>query len=599
MKIWTSILIAAIVVLSGCEIVFQGKALKASTVPTITSIGPVERAGNIGSRPAITTDSLNQPHIVVQGGLGQLYLTDRINGTWQETVFNLSSYTAPSSEINFPRTVIDKHNNRQWISGIMIYVGEIGGCGMGVITRSNVSTAPSGIYFLKSLVNDPSMIPLCMIDLDTAKTDIAYLYGNYGLWQEFGVNADGSIKTGSAGQKLITKNLGERNIYQFGISPADGNMWHSSYVGHPDLASVRYNGYMNSTMGSEVAWADPAIYPANDEDNYGGLCTDAKNSKAAYFAVYGGNGKIYVNVFNGSSMVYSKTKLLTMNADGGIKRYSPQWAPAKNGGAWLCWQFGGHIYVQYIGIDKVNGEAIDVAVGNTASIASDSKGDLHIVFMTGSDTKYVKCLVDSQMPIPATTLIAPVNATIKNPLDIKFSWAPVQEANKYRLTINWDDGGTNVYIDVWTTATSWMDNTNWAYGKYNWAVLTASNDVMGTWSTKALFTYTTNTVPPVTNLPAVVLNPIHATEIRDLSWQPIVGVDGYKFVLSMGSEIIVDKTLTSNVYEPDSLKDGSYTYYVQAVSNNAVGPITVGEFKTTRLSLVELVMEFIGRFWPF
>ena len=227
------------------------------------------------------------------------------------------------------------------------------------------------------------------------------IWVNGGNWEKCWY-ANG-IFPAAGGVSLFPQNLGERPTGSFRISKAGSvahassgthGVFHAAFNGHPGLPGLENSGYQNSVRYERgegfVPWVNAAIYTGNEEDNYVGLGTDNSNPEAAYLALDSHSMGIIVNVWNGTNMMYSLNDPLklagTINIAG--HRWSPQWSPAIEKGAWLCYINGGMVTVCYISPDGAHGSPTAICAGNDASIATDKSGFLHIVYMNGGQTCY-------------------------------------------------------------------------------------------------------------------------------------------------------------------------------------------------------------------
>jgi hypothetical protein len=369
----------------------------------IDSVSAPETLGEDGVKPTIATDRKNQPHIIYMlefdGGVWGVW--DKIGGNWRNTEVALSSFHSPAGTWNNPWMEIDPDTDRAWISGIMIIMGNYDGTGMGIATRGSMSTDPSGFYFARRRMLEPPSWATGNLSIEPNDGN-AIVWINSGTWEELSF-VGGAIQRTEGGSALFQQNLSERPTMTFKISKAGSvahavggshGVWHAAFNGHPNLGELRYSGYCNSMFAngqSWVAWDDTALRDGVDEDNFVGLCTDNSNPQAAYIAIDNHKGSIIVNIWNGSSMVYGLDSLFSVPGMASLPRYPPQLAPAAGSGAWLCYVTEGHVALCYISADgHSNGSPVLICPGDHPSIAVDSSGDIHLVYMDGNSAYYRK-----------------------------------------------------------------------------------------------------------------------------------------------------------------------------------------------------------------
>jgi hypothetical protein len=376
---------------------------------TIDVIGDpvVIGAGAAGVKPSIAVDSADQPHAVVLkwdgGGVWDLY--DKVGGTWQSsTTVSLSDYWSPAGSWNNPHMEIDLANDRCWISGIMVIIGNYDGTGIGMITRANMTSGGGTAEFQRrQMVSPPSWATgNSAVDQENGS---AVIWVNYGVWEKL-IYSGGISKVDSGSTLFPGINLGERPTDTFRISragavvhPVSGthSVWHAAFGGHPGLEGVglRRNGYQNSfnleSGGGKIDWVDSAIYGGGEDHDFTGLTTDNSDPLVAYMAIdtHMGLG-IVANVWDGSTMVHSITTPFSTPGSSGFHRWSPQLAPAVTTGAWMCYVDSGVVKLIYLSVDGADdGTPVTVASsGAHASIAVDSVGYIHLVYMNGGNVCY-------------------------------------------------------------------------------------------------------------------------------------------------------------------------------------------------------------------
>jgi hypothetical protein len=360
----------------------------AATVPQILTIGPEESAGVNGRLSDIATDTLDQPHIVSDGGTFA-YMYDRIGGVWQASSLNV----APFNQFYNPALEIDR-NNRSWCSGIIV-------AGLGFIVRDNVSTTPGAPFFSEQLI-EPAW-DCGNLSLDPGKPDYCVGLSARGHWSEFVFDASrpGHIRQVDAGAFNIISG-GEKNTLK--ISPA-GNVVHPNGGGnHAVWHAVTDTGYQNSfrnDMGyNYVEWASWGRYTEIHNDGaYPSVVGDNKDPYTAYMVHGWGDTGVKVNIWQGNAdgsgrMLTSSTDLLEISDGGsGGRRFAVQMAAAKDGGAFIIWQRSGQVIVRFIARDGTLGPETVIGNGTLANICADSKGNLHCVYAGAGGIKYRKLTV--------------------------------------------------------------------------------------------------------------------------------------------------------------------------------------------------------------
>jgi len=97
-------------------------------------------------------------------------------------------------------------------------------------------------------------------------------------------------------------------------------------------------------------------------------------------------------------MMFSSSALLRIDSSGssGLRRYAPQLAPAKDGGAFICWTRSNRIKIRYIAPDGGTGPEVDVSAGTLGNLCVDAEGNIHVVY-NNSGIRYRKINVLSSV----------------------------------------------------------------------------------------------------------------------------------------------------------------------------------------------------------
>jgi hypothetical protein len=348
-------------------------------------------------RASITADGKDQPHIATEWNDGNvnngIYMYHRTGYAWQaqKTVLG-GKYEAPVIRVDA--------KDRLWLSTSMVcadYPGpgspcytnfnDMGGrkcCNQ--VSQYSGASAPAAPAQAWGPVNINSGF-VGVMDLDPFSPDTALHLGDFFVsFDAAGNPTKGFDPDLRAGEKMAV-----------GVSPRAGQagIWHAASGGSQGNPSA----YTNSTMGGRKEfWADePYLTAAGDDGSYIALGIDLVKPDAAY--ITGSYDGVVVNIWDGQKFVFPASNLYQVDATAasfgnGVRRFSPQWAPARNGGAYLCWTAAGNrVKVRYF-THKGSadfGPEIDLAAGSKCSLAADSKGALHLVYENGG-VRYRKIL---------------------------------------------------------------------------------------------------------------------------------------------------------------------------------------------------------------
>ena len=387
--------------------ILAGLALNAQSIqaqiPEILEIGEAEHLHSTPfQRCAIATDSRNQPHIVIGAFTKRLGLFDKVNDQWQLAVCEISQYNPYTQNTFNPTIGIDTTTDTAWIGAVMFTCCVPDACGLGIIVRENVATSPGPIHFSRNVISPLDWEP-SMLRIDPTRPGIAVGHSYEGYWAEYQYDASRPdrkkrIRTG----RLFAGHGGEKN--SFAISKA--GVWHGACGGYSAWSSSYQNSVRQAQRKNPVTFASYSRYSVQGHDEvYIGLGTDNANGEAAYIACdFLKQAGICVNIWNGERMMFPTTRLLAVDPKGtsGSSRFSPQWAPAKDGGgAFLVWSRSNRVKIRYIPLTATSlsdcGPEVDIGPGSRANICTDSDGNLHLVY-NYYGVKYRKLYISGATP---------------------------------------------------------------------------------------------------------------------------------------------------------------------------------------------------------
>jgi len=399
--------------------------------PQVLTRGAEEFVGAAGRLTTIATDSQNQPHIAADGGTS-VFMYDRIGGTpWRASSLNVASlgfrqYYNPHLEIDSA--------DRAWMSGIMV-------AGLGLLVRENVAVSPTGPYFSNQRVQ--GAWDTGNLSIDPEYPTECVLMSAYGYWKKVTYSAaSGSRVVDAGGGRMYAGQDGEKK--GFWISKAGAvqhpngrkqNVWHLAIGGYNSAYPDEYQNSMRQAKGlPRVVWATYAAYSTMQNDGtYVDCVSDNKEPETAYMicdftagGILGSSAGVSMNIWNGNNMVFNPNGgLLKVDGNGtsGLRRFSPQLAPAKDGGVFAVWTRGGRVKVRWISPTGKMGDEWDVAAGTYANICVDKKGDLHISYVNGG-VRYQKWTMSGS--VSAASLAGDYNGdgtddlAVFNPADNKW-----------------------------------------------------------------------------------------------------------------------------------------------------------------------------------
>ncbi len=394
MNIWR-IAVLSVWLIGGCRLWAQG--------PELLSIGAEEPAGGSGRLSSIAVDSLNQPHIVCDGGTFA-YFYDKIGGTWAASSLDMSPLSY--KQYYNPHIEIDSAN-RAWVSGILV-------SGLGLIVRENMSTTPSGPFFSDQRIQ--GAWDSGNLSIDPGAPLDCVLMSARGRWKKVSYSASSASRVTDAGSGAMYAGAdGEKKGFWISkagnVGHSDGSthgVWHLAIGGYSASEPDQYQNSIRHAQGlPRVTWASYSPYTTMEDDGtYVDCVSDAMNPQIAYmtsdFSIGGkisGTAGVAMNIWNGSAMVFPSTAILSVDPAGtcGLRRFAPQLTPAKNGGVFITWIRGGRVKLRYVSATGVPGTEWDISAGNMSSICTDSQGNLHLVY-NRSGIKYRKLVMSGGTP---------------------------------------------------------------------------------------------------------------------------------------------------------------------------------------------------------
>ena len=371
-------------------------ATGASAAPTVVSTGTEEDVpGADGRLPHIATDSLNQPHIVMDvDRYPTVYFYDRIGGSWQ-----VSSYNAGGSQFYNPHIEINNFG-RAWISGVKWYPD-----GMGVVLRGNVTSSPVFLGYTRTRAAavrrrcrcriSPSIPPSTTRALSmvaTAATGSACSGVGRDLFGGFRFAGDRrrrreELLLGVQGRDLSA--LGRLSEVRLAL------------VQRLELQQLRAQrgGQRRGDLGpapaailgwattAAIRWCSPTTLNPRPLPIHGlhavrrvraSVCRSGVPPTAA-----------------ATEASRSVQRRPARGGSGGCRwlaALEPQGYPAKNGGVWLAWQSGGNVRICYAPASVTSFNNLGPWIqfpGSRPAICVDGNGDLHVAYLNGG-LKYRK-----------------------------------------------------------------------------------------------------------------------------------------------------------------------------------------------------------------
>ncbi|HRF96652.1 MAG TPA: hypothetical protein PLZ51_15705, partial [Aggregatilineales bacterium] len=173
-------------------------------------------------------------------------------------------------------------------------------------------------------------------------------------------------------------------------------------------------------------------------------------------------------------------------------------------------------------------------------------------------------------PLPAPTLIAPINESGTDEAWVTFSWDSVPEATNYQIQIATDSAFVTIIDDHTGTALTYLDsfiNAN----TYYWRVRARINTLNGEWSLMRQFD--THPLPaPILGLPVDTFATDNSTIA--FSWDVVTDATSYHIQIATDSgfnTIVADETVATNSHTQFVAGLGTYYWRVQAKNNQLNG----------------------------
>ena len=373
--------------------------------PRVAHIFAEETAGPEGQKSSIATDSIDQPHIVVEAGVGGPHwnFMDKVDGEWLAPVpLNIKDYSPSSNSFSGVHIEVDGRD-RAWASGFMVTANDWTSVGMGIIIRTDIAEAPSQFHFSKNQLH-PSSWDTGYISLDPALPDECICYTSDGYWKRYGWDdgAVGKVKETEFGQ-MYTGKGGEKNSFYISkagkVSHPGGTshgVWHAAIVGCSNPQYYQHSYYQNSMRHakgeSPVVWAHADAYDLGDDHNYPGIIADARDPLVAYVAQDVYDVGLVLNIWDGEKMVFDPSSLMLVDAQAVVTaRFSPHFASAAGGGAYIVWSRNGTLMLRWVAPNGEMGEDVEIGPGWKPNLVADGQGALHLVYMNNG-TRYRKVL---------------------------------------------------------------------------------------------------------------------------------------------------------------------------------------------------------------
>ncbi len=247
--------------------------------PELLALGAEEAAGGSGRLSSIAVDSLNQPHIVCDGGT-YAYFYDKVGGVWSASSLNVGSmgykqYYNPHIEIDAA--------DRAWVSGILV-------SGLGLIVRESMSAAPSGPYFSDQRIQ--GAWDSGNLSIDPAFALDCVLMSARGRWKKVSYSAASANRVVDAGSGTLYAGAdGEKKGFWISkagsVGHADGTtrgVWHLAIGGYSAAEPNQYQNSVRNALGqARVTWASYSPYNTMEDDGtYVECVSDALNPQIAY-----------------------------------------------------------------------------------------------------------------------------------------------------------------------------------------------------------------------------------------------------------------------------------------------------------------------------
>ncbi|HMP89151.1 MAG TPA: VCBS repeat-containing protein [Kiritimatiellia bacterium] len=376
-------------------VVFTSGAIVSAQTPQILQIGPEEIPPvGLGRLPGIAVDTLNQPHIIADGA-PIIHFYDKIGTQWRHMSKNMQPITGSGQFFN-TQVEIDSQN-RAWYTGILFG----GSFGIAMVVRDNMAVNPSDF----SSFNRVRLAPVWDVgnaSVDPARPNEVVVSSTDGKWRRYVFNPNVPSRASIVGEgQMYAGQGGEKNSFWISkagpITHPNGSVqsvFHGATGGWGASPSAYQNSVRQMQGLGPVQWASYSRYPTQGDDGtYVRVVSDSKEPQVAYIiADFSTGGKyantigVAMNIWSGTGMRRPSGDLLVLDRNGnsGLRRFSPQTWPAKNGGVWVTWQRGGRVKLRYVPANANNindcGPEIDIGTGTRPAVTVDSRGDVHLAY---------------------------------------------------------------------------------------------------------------------------------------------------------------------------------------------------------------------------
>ena len=348
----------------------------------IDVIGEEEVVGGVSGFRSLTiaVDSVGQPHVIAENYGAGLYAYHRLSGDWQGE----EPWFAPGGDLGSVHLEID-HIDRGWVSFTSFIAYDTEATGEWVALVRDMSHAPT-LFWAENIRSYTGFSG--NLSIDPHFPDNAWRMGGqphptYRFDDQGGYVQDVTMSPGESGEGIRFRIAGNEGGGLPGVWHAATGIWN---LGGND------GGYQNSVRMAAGEGPTPwcsYTYPQWGDSHYPSVGVDAVEPEVAYLA--GSYEGLIINVWDGEQMMFPIDALHVVDADiaeygNGIGRFTPIWAAARGGGAFLCWTGVDWqvrlAYVSPIGVEHF-GEPVVVGPGSRCAIDVDDDGHIHMAYDNG------------------------------------------------------------------------------------------------------------------------------------------------------------------------------------------------------------------------
>ena len=328
----------------------------------------------------IDVDLASQPHVIVENYSAGLCAYHCLSGDWQAQ----EPWFAPGGALGSVHMEIDS-TDRAWVSFTSFLANDADITGEWVSLLTDMSHAPTQVWAhnIRPYTGFSGNLSIDPYYPDNAwrmggQPHPTYRFDDQGNYQQ-----DITLSPGDSGEGIRFRIASAYGGTQPGVWHAATGIWHD---GGND------GGYHNTTRLGQglgpVAWLS-YTYPQWGDSHYPSVGVDSENPQVAYLA--GSYDGLLVNIFDGEAMMFPIDAAYQVTPDiaeygNGVGRFTPIWASARGGGAFLCFTGAdGWVKLTYIsplGPDHF-GPITDVGPGSRCAIATDDFGDIHMTYDNG------------------------------------------------------------------------------------------------------------------------------------------------------------------------------------------------------------------------